>query len=191
MLRQLKTAPNLLTLLRLTFIPFIMIAVQQRHWRLALALFLLAGLSDGLDGLLARVLKQHTVLGQYLDPVADKLLLSTLFIELSFLRLIPWYVTVLVFTRDLFIIIVSALLYAISHFADFRPSIFGKLNTLAQVATVLLVLLNKVMPSPAMSLACRVAFWMTLALTVISGVHYAVRVGTQVRAGDRQSAAVR
>ena len=191
MIRQLKTAPNLLTLLRLTFIPFIMIAVLQRHWKIALGLFLLAGISDGLDGLLARVLQQRTVLGQYLDPIADKLLLSTLFIELSFLRLIPWYVTMLVFTRDLFIIVVAALLYAISNFADFRPSIFGKLNTLAQVAAVLLVLLNKIVPSAVLNVACRAAFWSTLALTMVSGVHYAVRVGTRVRAGDRQGVAVR
>ena len=191
MIGQLKTAPNLLTLLRLVFIPFIMIAIVQRDWGWALGLFLAAGVSDGLDGLLARWLKQRTVLGQYLDPIADKLLLSTLFIELSFLHLIPWYVTVLVFTRDLFIIIVAALLYAISSFGDFRPSIFGKLNTLAQVAAVLLVLLRQVVPSYGLNSACRAAFWATLALTLISGVHYAVRVATRVRAGDRHNAAVR
>jgi cardiolipin synthase len=191
MLQQLKTAPNLLTLLRLIFIPFIMIAVLQRHWKIALALLLLAGISDGLDGLLARWLKQRTVLGQYLDPIADKLLLSTLFIELSVLRMIPWYVTVLVFTRDLFIIIVGALLYASNGFTDFRPSIFGKMNTVAQVGTVLLVLLRRAGPYPALNVAVRAAFWLTLALTVLSGVHYAVRIGTRARSGDRRSATVR
>ncbi len=191
MLQQLKTAPNLLTLLRLIFIPFIVIAVQQRHWKMALALFLLAGISDGLDGLLARWLKQRTVLGQYLDPIADKLLLSTLFIELSVLRMIPWYVTVLVFTRDLFIIIVGALLYASNGFTDFRPSIFGKMNTVAQVGTVLLVLLRRAGPYAWLSIAVKAAFWTTMALTVLSGVHYALRIGTRARSGDRHSASVR
>src|SRR5207237_5065102 len=78
-IRQLRSAPNQLTLLRLIFIPFVVISVVEDRYGWALALFVLAGLSDALDGLLARVLKQKTALGQYLDPIADKLLLSTLF----------------------------------------------------------------------------------------------------------------
>ena len=78
MIRQLRSAPNQLTLLRLIFIPFVVISVVEDRYGWALALFVLAGLSDALDGLLARVLKQKTALGQYLDPIADKLLLSTL-----------------------------------------------------------------------------------------------------------------
>ena len=111
MIRQLRSAPNQLTLLRLIFIPFVVISVVEDRYGWALALFVLAGLSDALDGLLARVLKQKTALGQYLDPIADKLLLSTLFLVLAFEHRIPWYVTVLVFSRDLGILIVSALLY--------------------------------------------------------------------------------
>ena len=111
MIRQLRSAPNQLTLLRLIFIPFVVISVVEDRYGWALALFVLAGLSDALDGLLARLLKQKTALGQYLDPIADKLLLSTLFLVLAFEHRIPWYVTVLVFSRDLGILIVSALLY--------------------------------------------------------------------------------
>ena len=95
-------------------------------------------------GLLARTLKQQTVLGQYLDPIADKLLLSTMFLVLSILHKIPWKFTVLVFSRDLTILIVSALLYAIAGLRDFRPSIFGKANTSAQVAAVFFVLLMEI-----------------------------------------------
>ena len=76
---QLFTAPNQLTLLRMLFVPFIVIYLVQEHYGWALILFVLAGLSDGLDGLLARKLHQQTLLGQYLDPIADKLLLSTCF----------------------------------------------------------------------------------------------------------------
>ena len=115
MISQLRSAPNQLTLLRLIFIPFVVIAVMEDHHKTALALFVVAGISDVLDGLLARILKQQTALGLYLDPIADKLLLSTLFLALSLdHRRIPWYLTVLVFSRDIGILIVSALLYATS-----------------------------------------------------------------------------
>jgi len=91
-LRQILTAPNQLTLLRMIFLPFIVIYVVGQHYGWALVLFVLAGISDGLDGLLARRLHQQTQLGQYLDPIADKLLLSTMFLVLSIEHraLVPW-----------------------------------------------------------------------------------------------------
>ena len=140
-MRQLLTAPNQLTLLRMAFLPFIVIKLVEGHYGWALALFILAGLSDGLDGLVARGLKQQTVLGQYLDPIADKLLLSTMFLVLSILHKIPWKYTVLVFSRDVSIVSASVVLYAIAGLRDFRPSIFGKVNTFAQVAAVFFVML--------------------------------------------------
>ncbi len=103
---------------------------------------MVAGLTDALDGMLARVLKQRTMLGQYLDPVADKLLLSTLFLVLTYKGLIPARVTVLVFGRDVGILVVSAILYAAVGRREFSPSIFGKANTVAQVSAVAAVLLQ-------------------------------------------------
>ena len=188
---QLWTAPNQLTILRLVFIPLILVAIVDRHWGWALALFLVAGASDGIDGLLARMLHQGTLLGEYLDPIADKLLLSTLFVQLSIAGKIPWRVTVLVFTRDLFILIVSALLYAIANMRDFRPSIFGKLNTTAQVATVFLVLLAQVYPADWIRVLRKGGLWATIALTIISGVHYAIRTSIRLRQGERRSVARR
>jgi len=120
MISQLRSAPNLLTLLRLIFIPFIVIAVLERHYGWALGLFVAAGISDGLDGLLARLLKQKTVLGQYLDPIADKLLLSTMFIVLAATHRLLWRVTVLVFARD---ILIFDCVYAAVH--DGRPEDFS------------------------------------------------------------------
>src|SRR5438477_3250979 len=140
-LSQLLTAPNQLTLLRMLFLPFIVNSFLDQHYTTALVLFVLAGLSDGLDGLLARRLHQQTTLGQYLDPIADKLLLSTLFLVLSVLHKIPWKYTVMVFSRDISILSASVVLYAIAGLRDFRPSIFGKVNTLAQVAAVFFVML--------------------------------------------------
>ena len=146
-LSQILTAPNQLTLVRLAFLPFIVIKLLDGHYRGALVLFIIAGLSDGLDGLLARRLKQQTLLGQYLDPLADKLLLSTVFMVLSIVHQIPWKFTVMVFSRDICIIIVSALLYMIAGLRDFSPSIFGKANTFAQLAAVVFVMLLRVIPS--------------------------------------------
>jgi cardiolipin synthase len=181
-IRELRAAPNQLTLLRLIFIPFVVIATVDGRYRLALALFIIAGISDALDGLLARVLKQQTALGQYLDPIADKLLLSTLFLVLSFEHKIPWFVTVLVFARDLGILIVSGLLYATNSMRDLRPSLWGKANTLVQVATIFAVLLYEVWSTPALHMIKYVGVRLTFALTLISWIHYTVAVGRRLRA---------
>lgn len=181
-LSQLFTAPNQLTLLRMLFLPFIVINLVDRHYRWALVLFILAGLSDGLDGLLARTLNQQTLLGQYLDPIADKLLLSTTFLVLSILHKIPWKFTVLVFSRDVSILGVGSVLYAIAGLRDFRPSIFGKANTFSQVAAVLFVMLFEV-DRTRWSFLARYAFLRaTFAFTILSGVHYIYLVGIRLRA---------
>jgi len=132
--RQILTAPNQLTLLRMIFLPFVVINLVKHDFKWALALFVLAGFSDALDGLLARTLHQQTLLGQYLDPIADKLLMSTMFLVLSIERMIPWKYTVVVFSRDISILLISGVLFMIAGLRDFRPSIFGKANTFAQVA---------------------------------------------------------
>src|ERR1051325_1034491 len=126
MISQLRSTPNLLTLLRLIFIPFAVIAVLDSRYFWALALFILAGISDALDGLLARLLKQKTLLGQYLDPIADKLLLSTLFPVLSATHKIPWMVTILVMSRDVSLLIVAAIFTLTTSYREFKPNIFGK-----------------------------------------------------------------
>jgi cardiolipin synthase len=146
-LSQFRAAPNLLTLLRLFIIPFLVIEILDGNFRAAFALFLLAGISDGLDGLLARWLSQRTTLGLYLDPIADKLLLSTLFLVLTHVGLMPRYVTVLVFSRDLGILLIATLLFATGTLRDFYPSLFGKLNTLCQIFGLTAVLCERIFPS--------------------------------------------
>ncbi len=150
-LNQFRAAPNLLTLSRLFIIPFLVIEITDGRYRVAFALFLLAGISDGLDGLLARWLRQHTRLGQYLDPIADKLMLSTLFVTLTHVGLIPRYVTVLVFSRDLGILLIATLLFATGTLRDFRPSLFGKLNTVAQIVALIAVMCERVFSATANS----------------------------------------
>lgn len=168
-----RTAPNLLTLLRICTAPFLVVAVLESDYALAFGLFLAAGLTDALDGALARILKQRSILGQYLDPVADKILLSTLFLVLMNQRLIPPAVTVLVFGRDVGILLVSAILYAAAGRREFSPSLFGKANTLAQVAAVAAVLLHQLTPVAWVALLRIAALDATIFLTIASGLHYA------------------
>ena len=168
-----RATPNLLTLLRICLAPFLVAAVLEGHFALSFGLFLVAGLTDALDGTLARLLKQRTMLGQYLDPVADKLLLSTLFLVLTHLRLIPARVTVLVFGRDVGILVVSAILYAAVGRREFIPSVLGKANTLAQVTAVAVVLLHQLTAANWVVVLRTLALDATMALTVLSGLHYA------------------
>lgn len=169
----LRSAPNLLTLARICMAPILVSAILESRFLLGFVLFLVAGLTDALDGLLARLLRQRTVLGQYLDPVADKLLLSTLFLVLLHESLIPVRVAVLVFGRDVGILLVSAILYAAAGRREFPPSVFGKLNTVAQVAAVALVLLHQLTQAGWVTALREFALWATMVLTVVSGLHYA------------------
>jgi cardiolipin synthase (CMP-forming) len=175
-LRQILTAPNQITLLRMIFLPFIVINLLKQDFKWALALFVLAGVSDGLDGLLARTLHQQTLLGQYLDPIADKLLMSTMFLVLSIERMIPWKYTVMVFSRDVSILVISGVLFMIAGLRDFRPSIFGKANTFAQVAAIFFVLLLLICPVQWVWIARTTFLRATFIFTIVSAVHYAFLV---------------
>ncbi len=188
MISQLGSAPNLLTLLRLIFVPVTVIAVIEGKYGWALALFITAGITDALDGLLARLLEQKTVLGEYLDPIADKLLLSTMFLVLASRHRIPAWVTVLVLSRDIIILIVCTLLYAIGVMRVFRPSLFGKANTVVQVATVPLVMLHEISSAPWIMEAKRIGIYLTIALTVVSGIHYVVRLAFEVKNTNNRTA---
>lgn len=180
-LSQVFTAPNQLTLLRMIFVPFIVIHLVDGHYRWALVVFVIAGFSDGLDGLLARRLHQQTLLGQYLDPIADKLLLSTVFLVLSILHKIPWKYTVVVFSRDISILAASAVLFAIAGLRNFRPSIFGKANTVSQIAAVFFVLLLQIQPVRWVWIARTVFLRATFLFTIVSALHYVILVQQRLR----------
>ena len=181
-LRELGSAPNLLTLLRLIFVPLVVVEIQQQSYAWALAIFVAAGITDGLDGLLARALKQKTTIGQYLDPIADKLLLSTMFLMLSIAHIIRWPFTIMVFSRDIIILIVCTLLYATGTMKVFRPSLFGKANTAMQILSVFVALFHEINHLEWTRLAKRWSLWSTVALTTISGVHYVLRLAVDLRA---------
>lgn len=181
MLRQLRSFPNLLTLLRLSFIPFVVSSILDGRYGTALMLFVLAGVSDGLDGLLARTLGQRTKLGEYLDPIADKLLISTLFLVLSTMHRIPWRVTAVVFGRDLIILVVCALVYITTPLRDFSPTIYGKANTVAQIVTLGATLLVEVQPWAWIAEIKMIGLWMVFGLTIFSALHYVYLLGVRLR----------
>jgi len=191
-LNPLRSAPNLLTLMRICLAPFLVAAILEGHFLLSFILFVAAGLTDALDGLLARVLKQRSMLGQYLDPVADKLLLSTLFLVLFYKGLMPGTVTVLVLGRDVGILLVAAILYAAVGRREFHPSIFGEANTLAQISAVATVLLHQVTPPWYwVAVTRRLALAATIGLTVASGLQYAWLVSRRTGAPAANGAAAK
>ena len=185
----LRTAPNLLTLMRICMAPFLVVAILDNHYAVGFVLFVVAGITDALDGLLARMLHQRSVLGAYLDPVADKLLLSTVFLVLLHKSLMPVTVTVLVFGRDVGILLVSAILYAAVGRREFHPSIYGKANTLAQIAAVSAVLLHQIFAAHWIEVLRTAMIDATMALTIASGLHYAWTVSR--RSGAHNGSASR
>lgn len=174
---------NQVTLFRLLVIPLILIAMLYGHHGPALALFLIAGITDGIDGLVARRLNQKTVLGAYLDPIADKLLLSSSFFILALIHSVPWWVTILVLSRDI-IILTTILVVALSTpIRDFPPSVFGKVNTGIQIATVFGVMLRNAYANPGTQGLAGVLVGLTAASTIFSGVHYAVVTSKRLSRG--------
>lgn len=183
-LAQFRAAPNLLTMVRLFTIPFIVIEVLDGNFGIAFTLFVLAGISDAFDGLLARWLSQQTTLGLYLDPIADKLLLSTLFLVLTHVGLIPRYATVLVFSRDFGILLISTLLFATHTLRDFRPSFFGKLNTVVQIVALLTILAEKTFSTGHFLMLNAVLVRLIAVLAPLSAAQYAWIVVRRLQAAD-------
>ena len=166
-------APNLLTLLRILVAPLLVIAVLEHRFEAAFVLFVMAASTDAMDGLLARWLRQRTMLGQYLDPVADKLLLSSLFLVLTWMGILDPRVAVLVFGRDIGMMLTAVILYTTTPLRDFHPSLMGKANSFSQVVAIGVVLLDLIYQRPWVDTARTAMLDATIFLTVASGFHYA------------------
>ena len=143
--RRIFTVPNQITLLRLGFLPIFLTLIAYQRYRWALVL-VVAGLSDAIDGLLARRLNQHSSLGAYLDPIADKLLLSSSFIILAYKTRIAWWTTIIVISRDILMLTVATVIILISGYRPFPPSILGKLTTFFEIVLVFTVVLTAAFP---------------------------------------------
>jgi cardiolipin synthase len=169
------TPANQLTLLRMLLIPAFVILVVYGHLGWALIVFVAAGLTDGLDGLIARMSDQKSSLGAWLDPMADKLLLVTTFVVLTLPGLglanrLPIWLTVLIISRDVVIILTVAIVNLAIGRRTFRPSVFGKLATATYILTaVSAILLNYLRYH---SVIVDLFVWASLAITLISSFHY-------------------
>ena len=174
------TVPNQITLLRLGFLPFFLILISYDHYRWALLVQVLAGLSDGIDGLLARSLNQRSSLGAYLDPIADKLLLSSSFVILAFKQKLAWWLTILILSRDILILTVAAVIILISGYRPFPPSILGKMATALQIVLVFLIVFEAAYPSPHLAIFNRFLIYAVAVVTVVSGFHYSITIARRL-----------
>src|ERR1700676_2016553 len=176
------TVPNQITLLRLGFLPFFLILISYERYRWALLVLVVAGLSDGIDGLLARSLNQRSSLGAYLDPIADKLLLSSSFIILAFKKQIAWWLTIIVFSRDILILMVAVVILLISGYRPFPPSIYGKMTTAFQIILVFTVVFSAAYPSFHLAKIIHLLVYGVTGFTVFSAFHYSFSTSRRLNA---------
>jgi cardiolipin synthase len=148
--------------------PFVVLAILNANYGRAIVLFFVAGISDVIDGFLARRLGASTPAGAYFDPVADKILLSAIYIALGVVRAIPWWMVALVFARDLLILGMAAYGLLFTSVRSFPPSVWGKISTFFQIAAALVVMgARDGIPAPV-----DLALWLMVGATVWSGIHY-------------------
>ncbi len=162
--------PNILTLIRILLTPLFVIFLLKNLYSSALIVFAVAGISDGLDGFIARYFNQHTTLGAYLDPIADKLLLTAAYASLAILNIIPPWLTVIVISRDV-LIAIGMFVFAMTNIrVEIKPSIVSKCTTVAQLLTVFLALLQTQIAG--ISTIIFSLCLLTAVLTIMSGLHY-------------------
>jgi cardiolipin synthase len=167
--------PNLFTLSRLVLTPFVIAAILDRRHATALGLFAVAGFTDFLDGAAARRLKLTTQVGAYLDPIADKCLLSGVFLALAIARIVPRWVVAIIFARDLLILAGTGMVLLLTRIRRFPPSIWGKWSTFIQIVTAVAWMARNAVQTPAMDSLAELMLWPCLGLTIYSGLDYTVR----------------
>ncbi len=191
---RIVTVPNLLTVFRMVLIPVFVSLLFYQRFVLALAVFVLAGVTDGLDGLLARRFDQKSQLGTILDPIADKLMLVTAFVVLSMRSVfpqplpphlpVPFWVTVAVISRDVFILVGAAAINIVTGFRGFRPSLLGKINTTVQIVAIAAIIFAASVPYGT-GYYLPTVYTTVFAFAVFSGTHYVFFVSKLVNEDRR------
>ena len=188
------TLANQLTMFRMVMIPLLITLLLGNRTGWALVVFILAGITDALDGLIARRYRQSSSLGAFLDPMADKLLMTACFIvlalpdhpksvpEFHITNHIPVYLTIVTISRDVFIVIIALLVHLTSGSTSFRPTMLGKITTVVQILTIGTVILLNYLQTEQEVLV-RGLVWLTLAVTLSSGFHYIYRATLRAGAG--------
>lgn len=168
--------PNYITILRLILIPLfvVLITAQPPKYYSALIVFIIASVTDAIDGFIAKKTNAVTPIGKFLDPMADKLLLVSAFVSLSVLRMIPVWVTVIVLSRDIIIFLGWLGVYIITGVKTIKPSIISKITTVIQMFTIIFVLMNIEIN------ILKIFFMLTVALTFFSGLHYIIKTAIEV-----------
>jgi cardiolipin synthase len=169
------TLPNFLTLMRIIAVPAFLILVSNRHYGAGLVLFVAAGITDAVDGVLARLMNSKSDLGASLDPLADKMLLVSSFVILTWLGVIPSWLMILVLSRDAVILTGYLVIYFVSTPIEVNPTAAGKLNTFLEMLTIGFALVTLARPDILMANVNLTAWYLTAVTIAISGVHYVYR----------------
>jgi len=169
--------PNYITLVRIVLIPFFINAMIYGYYRSALAIFIVACVTDALDGLIARITNSITELGALLDPIADKLLILAAFVTLVLIGMLPVWLVIIVVSRDVILVLGSVIIYFFGHELRARPTIIGKATTSLQLLVVTLALALKAFGYEIAWV--HVLYWTTAVFTLASGIQYVIR-GTKI-----------
>jgi len=181
--------PNLLTILRILLVPILVILLIQRSFTKAFVIFLVCGLTDALDGFVARLMNQKTVLGAYLDPIADKALMISCFVTLSIRSVIPSWLSVLVISRDVIILLGIAVLTMMKIPFEVKPMFVSKVNTFLQILTITVALLYKSKLMAVDVFVLKGFFWATALFTILSGILYIFRGVRYINSANGTNAA--
>jgi cardiolipin synthase (CMP-forming) len=173
------TPANQITLLRLLFVPvFVMLVIEGKN-RAALAVFVAAAISDVVDGTVARLLHQESQVGVALDPIADKILMTSGYIVLAERGLLPAWLAILVISRDVAMVLTALIISLVAGYRPFRPTVLGKLSTASQVLT-LFAAMARAAGTPYITTGCiNVLVVCAAVLTAVSGLHYLATVRTR------------
>jgi cardiolipin synthase (CMP-forming) len=166
-----------MTLIRVLLIPLFVIFIINKLFGWALITFAVAGITDGIDGMIARITHKRTELGAYLDPIADKLLLIAAYVTLAIIEILPSWLAVIVVTRDVIILLGFLVFILLNYRPKIQPSLVSKVTTFFQISTILLVLMAGY--APVFKQFSSIAIYGTTLFTIVSGSHY-IYVGTRI-----------
>ena len=172
---------NLFTLIRLVLVPYVIGAILDgRHTR-ALELFFIAAVTDGIDGVLARTYGMATQAGAYLDPIADKCLLSGIFLAMGATGRAPWWLVGVVIGRDIYILLAVVAVMALTKVRTFPPSRWGKISTFVQIATAVTWMVENIWEVPILHVVSSAMLWVCAGFTIWSGIHYTLSGAQKLR----------
>jgi cardiolipin synthase len=181
------TIPNLLTLVRIIMTPLILIELSQRKYMMGGWMFGAAAFTDILDGLLARRFGAQTKIGQYFDPIADKILLTSIYVGLALGGAVPLWIVLLIFARDLWILLLSGVALRVTEFRNLQPSLWGKASTFFQIMAAVAVMAARAYDNDWFLKISTILIGGVVILAAVSGIDYSLRGVFYLRQGVQRS----